>query len=102
MYSKTCALCRCELMDNPNFSARYHRYGSQEKLVTKMNDEEEEEDFDEEDDDEVEEDDEDLKEHEYDFVQVSVSPKHIHFVTDASLSSWSDAETVWEKTTCLG
>lgn len=67
-----------------------------------MNDEEEEEDFDEEDDDEEDEDDGDLKEHEYDFVQVSVSPKHIHFVTDASLSSWSDAETVWEKTTCLG
>lgn len=88
-------------MDNPNFSASYHRtrYGSQEKLVTKMNDEEEEEDYDEED---GEEDDEDLKEQEYDFVQVSVSPKHIHFVTDASLSSWSDPETVFEKTTRMG
>ncbi|KAL9973932.1 hypothetical protein ACROYT_G020453 [Oculina patagonica] len=85
-----------------NFSARYHRSGSQEQLVTKMNDEEEEEDFDEEDEDEEEEEEEDLKEQEYDFVQVSVSPKHIHFVTDASLSSWSDPETVWEKTTCLG
>lgn len=98
--SLTCALFGCELMENPNFSARYHRSGSQEQLVTKMNDEEEEDDYDEEDDDEEEE--EDLKEHDYDFVQVSVSPKHIHFVTDASLSSWSDPETVWEKTTCLG
>ena len=88
-------------MDNPNFSASYHRtrHGSQEKLVTKMNDEEEEDDYDEEDE---EEDDGDLKEQEYDFVQVSVSPKHIHFVTDASLSSWSDPETVFEKTTRLG
>ncbi|XP_020618901.1 phosphatidylinositol 3,4,5-trisphosphate 3-phosphatase TPTE2-like isoform X2 [Orbicella faveolata] len=64
-----------------------------------MNDEEEEEDFDEEDDEEL---DEDLKEQEYDFVQVSVSPKHIHFVTDAALSSWSDPETVLEKSTRLG
>lgn len=89
-------------MDNPNFSASYHRtrYDSQEKLVAKMNDEEEEEDdFDEEDDDE---EDEDLKEQEYDFVKVSVSPKHIHFVTDAALSSWSDPETVLEKSTRLG
>ena len=87
-------------MDNPDFSASYHRtrYDSQEKLVTKMNDEEEEEDLEEEDDEE----DEDLKEQEYDFVQVSVSPKHIHFVTDAALSSWSDPETVFEKSTRLG
>ena len=90
-------------MDNPNFSASYHRtrYDSQEKLVAKMNDEEEEDDdFDEEDgeEDEIE----DMKEQEYDFVQVAVSPKHIHFVTDASLSSWSDPETAFEKTTRLG
>ena len=88
-------------MDNANFSASYHRtrYDSQEKLVAKMNDEEEEEedDFDEQDDDE-----EDLKEQEYDFVKVSASPKHIHFVTDAALSSWSDPETVLEKSTRLG
>ena len=45
------ALFVCELMDNPNFSASYHRtrYDSQEKLVAKMNDEEEEEEDDEED-----------------------------------------------------
>lgn len=69
-----------------------------------MNDEEEEDDFDEEDDQEEDdqEEDEDMKEQEYDFVQVTVSPKHIHFVTDASLSSWSDPETVLEKTTRLG
>ena len=84
-------------MDNPNFSASYHRtrYDSQEKLVAKMNDEEEEED-------DFDEEDEDLKEQEYDFVKVSVSPKHIHFVTDAALSSWSDPETVLEKSTRLG
>lgn len=88
-------------MENPNFSASYHRHGSHEQLVTKMNEEEEDEDdYDEEDGEEEEE--EVLGEQEYDFVQVSVSPKHLHFVTDASLSSWSDPETVWEKTTCLG
>ena len=89
-------------MDNPNFSASYHRtrYDSQEKLVAKMNGEEEEEDdFDEEDD---EEEDEDLKEQEYDFAKVSVPSKHIHFVTDAALSSWSDPEAVLEKSTRLG
>ena len=90
-------------MDNPNFSASYHRtrYDSQEKLVAKMNDEEEEEeDFDEE--EEEDEEEEDLKEQEYDFVKVAVPSKHIHFVTDASLSSWSDPETVLEKSTRLG
>ena len=89
-------------MDNPNFSASYHRtrYDSQENLVAKMNDEEEEDDFDEEEVDD--EEDEDLKEQEYDFVKVAVPSKHIHFVTDASLSSWSDPETVLEKTTRLG
>lgn len=90
-------------MENQGFSASYHRYGSQEKLVTKMNGEEEEEDdFDGEDDDEDLEEDEELKEQEYDFVQVAVSPKHIHFVTDASLSSWSDPETAWEKSSRFG
>ena len=59
-------------MDNPNFSASYHRtrHGSQEKLVTKMNDEEEEDDYDEEDE---EEDDGDLKEQEYDLVNTNFS-----------------------------
>lgn len=87
-----------KLMENPNFSASYHRYGSLEKLVTKMTDEEENDDY----DDEEEEEEDDLKEQEYDFVQVSVAPKHVCFVTDASLSSWSDPETHWEKTSCLG
>lgn len=85
-------------MENPNFSATYHRSGSQEKLVTKMNEDEEDDDY----DDEEDGDDEDLKEEEYDFAQISVTPKHICFVTDASLSSWSDPETQWEKTSCLG
>ena len=85
-------------MENPNFSASYHRYGSQEKLVSRMNGDEEDDDY----DDEEDEDDENLKEEEYDFARVSVNPKHICFVTDASLSSWSDPETHWEKTSCLG
>ena len=83
-------------MENQIFTASYHRYGSQEQLVTEMNDnDEEDDDFDE------EEDDEDL-EHAYDFVQVAASPKHIHFVTDASLSSWSDPEAALETSTRLG
>ena len=86
-------------MENANFSASYHRYGSEERLVAKMSDEGEDDDFD---DEEEEEEDEDLNEQEYDFVQVSVAPKHICFVTDASLSSWSDPETHWEKTSCFG
>ncbi|CAH3022505.1 unnamed protein product [Porites evermanni] len=87
-------------MDNPNFSASYHRSGSEEKLVyTKMSDEGDEDDFDNEEEDE---DDEDLKEEEYDFAQVSIPTKHIRFVTDASLSSWSEPEKHWEKTSCLG
>lgn len=89
-----------ELMDNPNFSASYHRSGSEEKLVyTKMSDEGDEDDFDNEEEDE---DDENLKEEEYDFAQVSIPTKHIRFVTDASLSSWSEPEKHWEKTSCLG
>ncbi|XP_073253573.1 phosphatidylinositol 3,4,5-trisphosphate 3-phosphatase TPTE2-like isoform X1 [Porites lutea] len=87
-------------MDNPNFSASYQRSGSEEKLVyTKMSDEGDEDDFDNEEEDE---DDEDLKEEEYDFAQVSIPTKHIRFVTDASLSSWSEPEKHWEKTSCLG
>lgn len=87
-------------MDNPNFSASYHRSGSEEKLVyTKMSEEGDEDDFDNEEEDE---DDEDLKEEEYDFAQVSIPTKHIRFVTDASLSSWSEPEKHWEKTSCLG
>lgn len=89
------------LMENPNFSATYHRHGSQEQLVTKMSDDCEEDDYDNEEEEE-EEEDEELKEEEYDFAQVSVTPKHICFVTDSSLSSWSDPETHWEKTSCLG
>ena len=89
-----------ELMDNPNFSASYHRSGSEEKLVyTKMSDEGDDDDFD---DEEEDEEDEDLKEEEYDFAQVSIPTKHIRFVTDASLSSWSEPEKHWEKTSCLG
>lgn len=92
-------------MENQIFTASYHRYGSQEQLVTEMNDnDEEDDDFDEEEDDEDLEDGEDidLREHAYDFVQVAASPKHIHFVTDASLSSWSDPEAALETSTRLG
>ncbi|KAM7433962.1 hypothetical protein ABFA07_015848 [Porites harrisoni] len=64
-----------------------------------MSDEGDEDDFDNEEEDE---DDEDLKEEEYDFAQVSIPTKHIRFVTDASLSSWSEPEKHWEKTSCLG
>ena len=89
-------------MDNANFGARYHRSGSEEKLVyTKMSDEGDEDDFDDEDEDE-DEDDEDLREEENDFVHVLIPTKHIRFVTDASLSSWSDPEKQWENTSCLG
>lgn len=89
-------------MENQTFAASYHRYGSQEQLVTEMNDnDEEDDDFDEEDDEDLV-DGEDLREQAYDFVQVAVSPKHIHFVTDASLSSWSDPEEVLERSTRLG
>ena len=91
-------------MENLTINATYRRYGSQEKLVANMNDDAFESNFDQEDDDEEEEGD--LKEleesDESEFVQVPIKPKHICFVTDASLSSWSDPDTHWEKTTCLG
>ncbi|XP_068720125.1 phosphatidylinositol 3,4,5-trisphosphate 3-phosphatase TPTE2-like [Montipora capricornis] len=89
-------------MDNPNFNARYHRNGSKEKLVREMSEEVDEDDFDDDEDGQ----DEDLKEvdetEEDEFVQVSIQSKHICFVTDASLSSWSDPAKHWENTNCLG
>ena len=80
-------------MENPSFTASYHRHGSQEKLVTRMEDEDDDDEYEEEEDDELQEEE---------YVQVSI-PKHIRFVTDASLSSWSDPEKAWqEKSSCLG
>lgn len=91
-------------MENLTLNATYRRYGSQEKLVSCKNDDAFENNFDEEEDDE-EEEEANLKEleenGESEFVQVPINPKRICFVTDASLSSWSDPGKHWEKTTCL-
>lgn len=91
-------------MENLTLNATYRRYGSQEKLVSCKNDDAFENDFDEEEDDDEEEEGnlKELEENgESEFVQVPINPKRICFVTDASLSSWSDPGKQWEKTTCL-
>ena len=91
-------------MENLTLNATYRRYGSQEKLVSCKNDDAFENDFDEEEDDDEEEEgnSKELEENgESEFVQVPINPKRICFVTDASLSSWSDPGKHWEKTTCL-
>ena len=91
-------------MENLTLNTTYRRYGSQEKLVSCKNDDAFENDSDEEEDDDEEEEGnlKELKENgESEFVQVPINPKRICFVTDASLSSWSDPGKHWEKTTCL-
>ena len=76
--------------ENGGFIATYHRTNSAEKLVVEDEDN---------DDEDMEEKDE-LEEEEYEFVEVSA--KHVHFVTDPGLSSWSDSERAFEETTRLG
>lgn len=69
-------------------TASYSKYGSEEQLVR--------DDFD---DNETEDDEDHIEEEEY--VQIS-GTKHLHFVTDSQLSSWSDPSRLFESTTRIG
>ena len=81
------------IMASNSFSAltaSYSKYGSEEQLVNEVDD-----------DIETEDDNEQLEDEEYEFVHIGGN-KHLHFVTDSQLSSWSDPSRLFESTTTVG
>lgn len=96
IFTLSLILFRSVGMENGAFVASYHRSSSEEKLVIEGDGDEDGAD-----DDEAEESEE-LEEVEEEYEFVEISPKHVHFVTDPMLSSWSDSERAFEEESRLG